>query len=63
MGVAMFTNEQVRLVTEETLVSTHKALATMLGFEAGDGRYTLADVIAAVMNQTGERSESRRSSA
>lgn len=60
----MFTNEQVRLVTEETLVTTHRAMATMLAFEAGDDRYTLADVIAAVVNQTGaERSEGHRSSA
>lgn len=60
----MFTNEQVRFVTEETLVSTHRAMATMLEFEAADDRYTLADVIAAVVHQTGaERSEGHRSSA
>lgn len=46
----MFTNEQVKLVVGETLVSVHAVMATMFDFEGGNDPYTVADVIAAVVN-------------
>lgn len=45
----MFTNEQVNLVVSETLVSTHIVMATMFDFEAGNRKFTVADVIAAIL--------------
>lgn len=47
----MFTDEQVKLVVGETLVSTHVVMATMFDLEAGIKGFTVADVIAAVLDR------------